>query len=206
VALATVAQVKEKLGIPLGDSERDGEIGAVLSSAEVLVLSRLHRRLDAGPVVESLTGVRALELLRTKYIPVASLSCETRDVGSTIWRPLQSDLLDGERGVFTVRAAEWPWPPAVDGGPLLLPRLEIIYPVVRVTYTVVPLSAVPPAVSDATAALAAYWYTQHRAGSVVRSSVGAGVSEEYSTVAVPEYIAATLATFEPEGARAGWAV
>lgn len=190
--LASLDQVKRKLQLPLTFTDDDAALTAVRDAADAYVLAETGYVLANTPVQEFLQqGQLGRPFLLTRR-PVTAATAQARVQGDTAWSPLALDVLDAALGlvVLPVGAA---WPPGAR-----LPRWaawrQPTWDVVRVDYTATALAPVPADLSDAAAALAAYWYTQQRAGPLAESVVGP-VQERYLDRPVPPAVEALLAPY-----------
>lgn len=190
--LATLAQVKEKLGIPPGDTSDDAALTAVLTAAERFVLERTAYSLTAQTVEELVHRGQFGREFYTRLRPVASALAWARVVGGD-WLQVPVDVLDPELGLLAIAWPAPPWPPAT-AAPRYARWRSFAWDVVRVRYDVAPLNSVPLDLSDATAALAAAWFKLQKVAPVTDFGLGL-VRESYSERPVPLQVESVLANY-----------
>lgn len=210
--LATLNDLKAKLGIDSSDTALDGPLELVLESASdrVLKLCR-YSEAEADDQVEYFQNVRNGDKIWLPMRPVkvtsdvADVSAQGRAIGIADWADLAIDVLDPDRGIVAILdAADWRYfTPDPIRGPR---RTRYKWAVVKVTYSVTGVGSevdAPKAVQDATAALAAYWYDRHVSGAAESISIGS-LRKSILTEAIPEWIESALADRMEEGQRARW--
>ncbi len=217
--LTDIGAVKAKLGIPVDDTGQDAAIAAVLAAAEAWVLDRTRYDLTGGTRIDVLVDVPVGLPVALKRRPVTALvAVEGRllgigtGTGPEQWTPLAAGLRDAGAGTLVVLGANEPmaWGGGgvgvgVGGGmaPWFRWRGAVIWPQVRVTYTVAALSPVPADLADLTATLAAYWYDRDRAGAASETGLDP-VRMAYHDAAVPSWVSVRLARYVPTPAIAAW--
>lgn len=187
--LATLGQVKPKLGIASSDSTRDAELTLALQASEARVVSATRLSFLAEPREEYLRLVREGDLIRTERRPIDTalpVTVEGRDFGSgSGWVTLDADVVDPAGGRIRVGGTSTGagWPPTVTPiawRPTRWRRRE--WPLVRVRYTsaIAELSA---DLSDIVASLAAFYSGAAAAAVVggVQSETAGDVSVTYAT-------------------------
>lgn len=205
--LATLAAVKAKLGIPASVTDQDAGIQAVLDAAELWLLARTRYDLAGGTMVDTLNNVPTGAAVPLRKRPVtALLSVEGQALGDTSWTTLSAALRDANAGTLVVLGADGAaaWPPTVMSvAPWFRWRVYPVWPLVRVTYTVSPLTPVPADLADLAAALAAYWYDRDRAGAAREVDLDP-TRTAYHEATVPPWVYVRLARHLPVPALAGW--
>lgn len=200
--LATLADLKGKLGIPSSDTSRDADLALVLEAAteRVLDLTR-HLETDASRT-DTFRNVRFNHSFLLGKRPVASVTrVEGRGLGMTSWVALSYDLLDAGRGEIVLLGAGAWWPPTEAQQERFRRWRNPEWALVRVTYQVTGLGAAdgtppepPKDLRDATASLAAYWYRRDLAGAAQGSQIGL-VREQWLSEPVPAWAQARLARY-----------
>jgi hypothetical protein len=190
--LATLAQVKEKLQIPTADTIEDSALQKVLDAAEQFILNKTGFVLADADFEEI---IRNFEIGRVYYLshrPVQNLQVQVRIAGDPNWYSLNADVLDADLGSFVVPPGSF-WPATPKAPPWLAWR-NPTWDIAKATYRATALSPIPADLSDATAAIAAYWWRRHLAGPTKNISVGTA-SEAYSDLAVPDYVFEVIARY-----------
>lgn len=186
--LATIADVKGKLGIPSTLTVPNEHIALVLADAseKILQLTR-YLELDETGRQEIHRFVQLGQPFRLRKRPVSSVVLEYRHYGSASWNPIDEDVIDAADGLVVAVGTE-SWPPPIR--PVQPARYEIL----RATFNVVGLDAgeaVGDQLRDACAALAAYWYDRHSGGAAEDQSAGF-LSKKYLSAGVPAWIISQL--------------
>jgi hypothetical protein len=209
--LATLAEVKGKLGIPTTDTSRDSDLTLVLQAAGERILD-LTRCLEGDATrVDLHRNVRLNHGLLLEKRPVSAVTrVEGRGLGMTGWVDLSYDLLDAGRGEIVLLGAGAWWPPTSLQPEWFRRWRNPEWPLVRVTYQVTGLGSAdgsppepPQDIRDAVASLAAYWYRRDLANAAEASSIGE-IREEWLSEAVPAWALARLARYLERG-LAAWA-
>jgi hypothetical protein len=188
MTLATLASVKDKLGIPTTDTSLDTAITACLAGADAWAKGQTGYDEIAAVHTEYLTQVEHDAWLTTKYRPVDSavaILVQTRAPGSTTRSTLTADLVDAMNGkikLVPVGASGAPWELDEDAGE---------YSIVELTYTTKAFSVADTLdLVDAVAELAAYWFTEHRAN--IKSGSAGPVAESYINAPIPPSVQAVI--------------
>jgi len=174
VPLATLAALKQRLGIPAADTSEDEGLSLALDAASELVLRLTGYSESAGPFADFFAEVRPNAPFVLRRRPVASIVSATTAEGVS----LAVSILAAETGLVGAQpilplAAPW-----AQGQ-----RLRHV----TVTYTVTPLTVVPPALQEATIVEAAYLYRRGQGAWTDGSDlVGVGgVSEKFAPALAP---------------------
>jgi hypothetical protein len=181
--LATLDELKGRLGIALSETTFDDELTTVLTAASEKVLDLcgyVEADTPAGtPIVELFRNVqqgREFKLKVRNLLDGGTLLVEGRGHG-TEFLPLSADLLDPTDGVLMILgAAEW-WPPnyVEERRPTFRRWREPIWPVVRVTYQAAGIGdeqTAPDQLRHGALRLAAYWRGMDKAGATTEARVG----------------------------------
>lgn len=193
--LATLDQVKAKLEIPTSDLSEDAAVQDVLDAAEQYVLDQTGYVLTTQSVEDIVRPGQIGRVLHLRKRPVSNVTAQVRMFGSDTWTDIAIDVIDANEGIV-VLPGEAAWPPGMNN-PRWFAWREPAWDVLRISYTATALSPVPDDLSDATAALAAYWYRAHLAGVVTEAGVGQ-VRETYSQLPVLAAVDAVLARHRRE--------
>ena len=188
--LATLAQVKAKLGIDASDTSEDTPLLDVLGAAEAYILERTGFTLAAGSFTEYMFAWLPGRAIRLKHRPVATAVAETRAVGVLTWSERTIDILDPDEGLVVVPGIDWMAAETVFPFWLLRDSETTL----RIRYTT---GAWTPTadISDACAVLAAAWYTQGKSAGLESAKIG-NVQEWYARQPVPPHVSAVLARYE----------
>lgn len=213
--LASLENVKGKLGIALTDTSQDEAITLVLQDASVKILSLgRYSETDLAGRQDIFQEVQVETPVALTLRPVSAVTLvEGRTPGNTDWVTLAYDLTDATKGEVSLLGAESWWPPTPDR--IVRPRFsrwrEPTWPIVRVTYdvtgigsegNVAPAAVVPSDLRDATAALAAYWYDRHLALASESAQVGQ-IRRTYMDADIPSWVLSSIASHMEEQ-RARW--
>jgi hypothetical protein len=201
--LATLADVKAKLP-GVSDSNDDG-VQAVLDAADRWVRTRTRLEPAASTFVDTVERVRVGHAFQLPRRPVTSVTMvEGRWFGVSTWQTLTFELVDANAGMIIVPGhLGWEWWQMPEGisAPWWRWR-DRIWPLIRVTY-VTAGTTVPEDLRDSVAALAAYWYSRHRAGAA-KQAIQGQMSETFLELAVPPWIMAVLQRYMPTAEVGTW--
>lgn len=193
--LTTLDAIKRKLQLPTTFVDEDAALGAVQNAAEAYILAATRFVLADTALVDMFQQVQVGRPVYTSKRPVTGATAQGRLAGQTDWVSLPLDVLDATAGRLVLPGTA-AWPPQLPAPPWAAWRRPM-WDVLQVTYTATALSPVPLDLQDAAATLAAYWYTQQRAGPVQIAIVG-GVHETYADLPVPPVVQAVLARYQVE--------
>lgn len=185
--LATLQDVKRKLGLADGNTAENESVRSVLLAADRYVLQRTRRALSAGTATAEVH--RDIQIGRRFLLNLRPVSSITSIVGRTpnvdqTTETLDYDLVDANEGQVVLLGTDFQmWPPQ-EAPARHREFRNYIWQFVQVTYT---YSAYTPThdIADATAYLAAYWWSRHKAGILSAQTAGAGVSESYLSTHLP---------------------
>lgn len=186
-ALATIDQVKPKLGILAADTSQDAELTSALAAAQAYVLART--RLSLAPVsVDAEIHENVLEgaVLLSALRPIDTASALTaagRVLGSDQWSAVVADCVDPNRGMFRivgVTAALRVFPPPAFPDGLVHRHRRWRWPVLRLGYTTADPGNLDR-LADPTAGIAAYLIRTGEAANLALETVGQ-VTEQYAVL------------------------
>jgi hypothetical protein len=194
LGLATLAQVKAKLRIPVSDTLDDVALQGALDSAESYVLAETGYSLEALNAQDIFTNVQPCRILRLSKRPVDNVTAEARALGEDSWHAVDVAIVGADVGLVALlgqqQLASWAsW-------------RDLTYDLVRISYTVVALNPVPAELVDAAAELAAYWFQLQLAGPAKDSAAGPARQSVALEMPVPATVRAALARHVRE--RAIW--
>jgi hypothetical protein len=174
VPLATLAALKERLGIPAGDTSEDDGLSRALDAASELVLRLTGYSETPGPFSEFFAEVRPNVPFALRRRPVSAIVAATTADGVS----LDVAVLAPEAALVVAQpilpmAAPW-----ARGQ-----RLRFV----TISYQVTPLTVVPPALQEAAIVEAAYLYRRGQGAWTDGSDlVGVGgVSEKFAPALAP---------------------
>ena len=195
--LVALAQVKQKLDIPLSDTTRDGEITLVMQDVVAWILKTTHLDLDGGNSYSELhRNVQSGGQLYLNWRPVATVSSVTARRPGGNAQELEYDLIDAEQGLLILLGGTGfrSWPPVQTERPVWFGWREARWPLVTVNYATA-AATIAPDLSDVAAAITAAYWMAHKAGLRVYSAFGS-IIERYSTDQIPTFCLPVLASYQ----------
>lgn len=217
MALASLTDLKALLGLgSCSDAAQDALLQGLLDLVEELILKRTGFTFTLSGNTEQWTNVQLGRPRYTQYRPIAPASTDpqkliklsARSLVSSTFSDILGDILDEFEGKVLPLASELTpvFPPMGGTAPWLRWR-QMIWPVVKVTYSIVKLgdgtggTIVPPkALSTAALQWAAFIYSRPGGGSTSTISV-MQLSETYVERSEPTLVRALLSPYTRQQAR-----
>ena len=165
--LATLDEVKLKAGVPLSNTNLDVPIQNALNAADRYVRNVTGWEDSEVEITEYVTSCQLGRFLNLKKRPIAAITTvQGKRPGDSNWTSFSADVIDPFQGQIL---------PNVSSGTLssgFSPGLSSNFmQTLQVVYTTT--GEIPPDdLSDAVAALAAYWYRRDRAHALDNQAVG----------------------------------
>ncbi len=189
--LMTLDQVKDKLNLPSSYVDEDDPLSKVRDSAEQWVLELTGYVLADKAAKDVFSNLQVGRRVYLRYRPVENVTARAR-MALGNWVDVDLDVIDADKGlVMLTYGTPWPFQPP---RPSWARWRDWAWEVVEISYTAKALNPVPADLSDAAAALAAYWYDTHRAGPAEQAKAGA-VSQTYSDRPVPKAVEVVLSRY-----------
>lgn len=200
-ALADLAGLKARLGIPSTDTSRDTELTALLASANRMLLRLSRITLDDASITGEIhAGVREGSFVRTNVRPVdpdVPIVVEGRSSASSTWTTLAGDLEDSYDGRIRIIGSGdlIGFPPTY-----LRPRWSNWrrprWDVIRLGYDAMAATTFED-LTGASIALAAYWSTEGITGSSGHTETVGQVTEQggSGTPVLPYAVRAVLSEY-----------
>jgi len=214
--LATLTDLKNRLGQQCPDATQDAVLQAILDMVEEVILKRTGFTFDASARTEQRTNVQlgVVQVMAVRPVvpmstdPLKTIILKARSLASSTFNDIIGEITDEYEGRVMALASELSpiWPPATGSAPWFRWR-RMTWPVVKFTYAVQALGdgtggtlATPKALTTACIEWAAFVYSRPGGGSTSSITV-MGLSEAYVETSEPTLVKALLAPYTRQMAR-----